>query len=296
MRQSSDRNILFEMLRSYTTLARTLNLSETVRQLQTTRQTVRRHIDTLEEIRGTKFFELKNRQYHLTETGQNALVEAEFIIARGDAWLAGQLEQVRGLQNVKIGEHGKDAQFFYSQQHRLNKLWSSGTPLLRQGFQSWVDAGAFLERKALLPVRPYLIVFRKLEDNWVCVEIGEKSALATWFGWEWARSSVGRLIEKIPAVANYGDFLSEAYNEIFESGGARLDHQHRNVPRTKFGKPVPISFQRLLLACKFPDGEFALGILVDRTYDLEIDSVKQSQIRQMPKELLMDVEFSSKGQ
>jgi len=36
--------ILFELLRSFTTLARTLNLSHAVKELRSTRQTVRRHI------------------------------------------------------------------------------------------------------------------------------------------------------------------------------------------------------------------------------------------------------------
>ena len=45
--------ILFELLRSFTTLARTLNLSHAVKELRSTRQTVRRHIAQLEEMRGT---------------------------------------------------------------------------------------------------------------------------------------------------------------------------------------------------------------------------------------------------
>ena len=41
--------LLFEMLRSFTTLARTLNLSHAVEELNSTRQTIRRHISQLED-------------------------------------------------------------------------------------------------------------------------------------------------------------------------------------------------------------------------------------------------------
>lgn len=68
---------LAEMLRSFVVLADTLNLSHAVERLQTTRQTVRRHIKLLEERRGAPLFELRDRQYALTPAGKRALPEAE---------------------------------------------------------------------------------------------------------------------------------------------------------------------------------------------------------------------------
>ncbi|MEO1399352.1 MAG: LysR family transcriptional regulator, partial [Pseudomonadota bacterium] len=68
--------LLFEMLRSFTTLAKTLNLSHAVSELNSTRQTVRRHIALLEEMRGEVLFDVVNRRYELTEAGQAALPAA----------------------------------------------------------------------------------------------------------------------------------------------------------------------------------------------------------------------------
>ena len=56
MKKIQCQSILFELLRSFSTLARTLNLSKAVRELGSTRQTVRRHIYLLEEARGEKLF------------------------------------------------------------------------------------------------------------------------------------------------------------------------------------------------------------------------------------------------
>ena len=69
---SADRqpSTLFDILRSFTTLANTLNLSETVEILGVTRQTVRRHINSLEEMKGIQLLELRNRRYYLTEAGE----------------------------------------------------------------------------------------------------------------------------------------------------------------------------------------------------------------------------------
>ncbi len=64
---------MFEMLRSFTTLASTLNLSRAVIALGSTRQTVRRHIQQLEELRGEQLFEVHDRQYVLTEAGSRSV-------------------------------------------------------------------------------------------------------------------------------------------------------------------------------------------------------------------------------
>jgi len=68
--------LLFEMIRSFSTLAKRLNLSHAVEELGSTRQTVRRHIDNLEEIKGVVLFRVVDRRYELTEAGTHALPEA----------------------------------------------------------------------------------------------------------------------------------------------------------------------------------------------------------------------------
>lgn len=277
------RTILFEMLRSYIALARTLNMSEAVGLLGSTRQTIRRHIDILEETRGEKLFEVRDRQYQLTKAGSRSLREAEAIIARGESWLTGNAEDFDG--RVLVNDEG-DA-IFCAQKHRLSRLWVDPSPLLQHGFQSWADSSTLLESPALASIRPYLVIYRRHGDAWLCVEIGEKSSYSSWFGWTWAKSSVGCFMVETPAGTSYARFISQAYEEVYEGYSVRLDHIHTQMPRAKDGPLLPVSFQRLLLGCTFPDGEFALAVLVDRTYNISISGIDEAQIRTMPETLLM---------
>ena len=90
--------LLYEMIRSYTTLARTLNLSHAVDELGITRQTLRRHIAQLEQVRNESLFSVKDRRYELTPAGEAALPTAHDLLARIETWSMGQASQIDGLQ------------------------------------------------------------------------------------------------------------------------------------------------------------------------------------------------------
>ena len=85
MKKHQCQSILFEHLKSFSTLAHSLNLSNALRELGSTRQTVRRHINLLEEVRGEKLFSIEDRQHQLTVAGRASLRETEDIWARGEA-------------------------------------------------------------------------------------------------------------------------------------------------------------------------------------------------------------------
>lgn len=278
---------LFAMLRSYTALAHSLNLAETTAALGLSRQTVRRHIAILEELKGEKLFEVRSTQYRLTDAGKRSLKEAEDLLARGEAWLNGGLHNIESLDAIR--EHGTGTRpRFYAQQRRLADLWVQESPLLQCGLRCWVEADTAIASAAFAPVRPYLVVYRRYAGSWLCVEIGEKSSYTSWFGWTWAKSNVGRPIKEMPTGESYGRFTADAYEKVYEGQSVRLDHIHIEIPRVRGGPLVPVSYQRLLLGCTFPDGEFALALLVDRTYNLAIDGVGTERIRSMPEDLVMD--------
>ncbi len=178
MSKASGKSILFELLRSYISLAETLNLSVTVRKLGSTRQTVRRHINILEEARGEKLFELKDRQYHLTEVGLRSLIDAQTILAHGEDWLEGtSLGEPVLTRHKNKNEQGH---CYYLQQHRLSRLWIDGSSLLRHAHLCWAKAMSYIESEELKSVRPYWVVYRREGDRWLCSEIGENSSCATW--------------------------------------------------------------------------------------------------------------------
>jgi len=285
MSKASSKSILFELLRTFVTMSHTLNLSKTDRILGITRQTARRHIDTLEEARGEKLFELHDRQYYLTQAGTRSLKKAELILAQGETWLAGQLTTTDGLEHIHLDN--VQGYFYCSQQHHLHRLCVDGSPMMQQAFHCWANANMSIERSEFQLIRPYLIIYRRHDEHWIRIEIGEKSSYASWFGWESAKSSLGYAINISPAGVSFDATILQAYLDVYEAGGIRFDHVCRLQTRGKHDAPVPCSFQRLLLGCTFPDGSPALAVLVDRTHSIEISGIDEKRIKSMPKELLM---------
>lgn len=282
----STRAILFEMLRSFTTLARTLNLSRAVRELGSTRQTVRRHIAQLEEARGEALFVLEDRQYRLTKAGRESLLDAEDILAHGMAWLENQSRRVKGLGHIAM--EGKDGWGFYLQQHPISKVWTQSSPMLRRGLRAWALAAGELEHPEMEDLRPYLMVFRKLEQEWVCVEVGQKSSYATWYGWKWERSAIGRALPSLPGGSPLAHLLSRHFEEMAAHHSLRYDHIHTQMARGEEGIFEPVNYRRLLMGCRFPDESFALVSLVERTYDIEIEDLPEERRLSMPAGLAMD--------
>lgn len=285
-RMHKNHPLLFEMLRSFTTLAETLNLSRAVEMMGTTRQTVRRHINTLEDIKGEKLFLVDDRQYHLTEAGQHALQEARDLQARGLAWLNNETGHEQGLHHIAV--EADNGWYFYLQQHSLARVWSDHSSLLRIGVQCWANSEGDITDEAFDPIREYLMVFRRASVGWVCSAVGSKSSYATWYGRRWEHSAVGREVPRLPGGSQHASQLAEPFEEVRQSCGVRLDHIHTRMDRGEEGHPEPISFKRLLMGCHYPDGSFALASLVVRSHFLDIKGLSQDRIEAMPVELVMD--------
>jgi len=281
--------LFFEMLKSFTTLADELNLSRTVERLHSTRQTVRRHIEQLEELRGEQLFQLDaDRRYRLTEAGARALTEAHDIVARGEAWMKNQTGHIGGLDHIT--SRPPSGVYYNLQQHPISKLWRGGPELLARTFAAWTAAEGRIEGEALQAVRPDVIVFRKSTTSWICIEVGERSSYSSWFGWEWARSSIGLQSAELPGGRGFGRLLQAPFEEVHRTESARLDHIVSELPRQKGCDPVPISYQRLLLGCRFPDDSQGLISVVVRTWNVEIEGLTREEIEKMPTELRMDAD------
>lgn len=288
MGRNPSSGLLFELLRSFVTLAYTLNLSRAVRELDSTRQTVRRHINILEEIKGAPLFHVEDRQYRLSKAGRRSLREAEDILARGEAWLNDEAGHIEGLFHVDRRDDVSDWEF-HLQQHPISAIWSGKSALLRRGVKCWAAAEGQLESDAMLPVRPYLMVFRRFEEDWVCTEVGSDSSYATWYGWAWERSAVGRSVPGLPGGKAVANLLSQPFEEVRATHGLRYDHVHTYMARGEVGQMEPISFKRLLMGGTYPDGSFALMSLVERTYDIQIAGVSDEKIQSMPAKEVMNI-------
>lgn len=278
--------ILFELLRSFTSLARTLNLSQTVRDLGSTRQTVRRHIAILEEVRGEGLFELDERQYVLTPAGEHALQEAQDILARGEAWLKKQSGHINGLFHVLLDpEVDPDAPiFYYLQQHPISRIWTQGSELMQKTVRAWAESGGEVETEKFEEIRRHALMFRKHDADWLCTEVGKDSAYSEWFGWSWARSSVGRPIGNFPGGSSFASLLSQPFHEVHATHGLRYDHVFTQIVRGDERELTALSYERLIVGGRYPDGSPVLVSVVNRTDNVEIKDVDPKRIQRAQKE------------
>ena len=268
MKLHSNQALLFEMLRSFVTLADTLNVSRAVQILGVTRQTLRRHIEILEESRGHELFQVEDRQYRLTESGAQAVQEARNLLERGRAWLASEAAHRDGLFNFTLAREG--GYYYHLQQHPIARVWTHESQVMKQAIQGWAMSEGQIEHPAFQALRPYALVFRFLDDHWLCAEVGEMSEFARWYGWSWARSSVGRKIDALPGAGRFNFSAAQSYDELRATQGLRLDHIATKMPHGPNDVMRPICFARLLLGCRFPDGSFAMMSIVDRNCEIEI--------------------------
>lgn len=253
------------------TLADTLNLSQTAEALATTRQTVRRHIDALEEEKGAPLFRLDGQAYVLTDFGRASLEDARLILNDVHRWAKSgvivsrsskYLEQARFLDS--------EGRLFLSQQHPVSQISRKGTDLVKRTFAAWGQSGGEISSPAFEAVGPSLVTYRGSAAGWVCVAVGQQSAYAKWFGSTWAQSAIGRLLHEDNAGDDVNDFVYAAYDRIYSTGSIRFDHVMAHLPRPDSVDPVPVTFHRLLIGCLFPDGAPALIVLVDITQDVDI--------------------------
>ncbi len=283
-------SVFYENLRSFTTVAETLNITKAVDQLGFTRQTIRRHLDDLEAITGEKLFDTKNRQYQLTTAGQDCLAGAKELLAAIHAWAEGNFSPSSGLQ--KFAFQATDSHYFYhSQQHSLYEVWDDGTPILKHGLRVWTSTKSRIEDPAFASLKPYLLIFRKHRGSWLCTHVGNDSSFATWMGQAWAQSAVGKALETDPDNMKDEKFTIDAYDSVSAHGCPRYDHIYAHYASERDDVSRPVAFQRLLVPLRLPDGEPVLGSLVTRTNCIRIDDIVPDKFVKMPQEHLMEFEI-----
>ena len=282
--------LLFEMMRSFVTLARTLNLSHAVKELKSTRQTLRRHITLLEEEMGAQLFRVDDRRYSLTEEGVNALPEALNLVAKSTMWLRGTARHQNNLQRVSF--ELPNGWTFDQQQHPLSRVWSKQSVLMRETLRGWAMCGGQIESPLLAHVRPYLIVYRMTPAGWITVEFGEESFYVKWFGWAAARSNIGRTVGSLPGGPDFARLLEQPFDEVTNTQGARLDHVSTQVPKGEEGTITPTRYARLMLGGRFPDQSEALFALVEAEPDIDIEGINHNDLPPIPAEVMVNFDKS----
>ena len=280
--------ITVAMLRAFVCMSRNLNLSKACQELGATRQTVRRHLSDLERLRGEKLFEVKDRQYYLTPQGEASLDDAKSILFQLDTWSGQSALRRKSSEGLEASRYvDADGREFFSQQHPVSQIATNGLPLMKLALKAWGSAETQIEHQAMEVIRPYTVLYRKGPVGWVFVDIGAESAYAKWFGWAWSRSAIGKLMNEDNVGDEFNEFIAGAYSRIYEEGGVRLDHLFAYLPKDG-GNPLPVTFQRLLLGCVFPDGTPGLSVLALITPNVEITELDAVERPELPEGLVMD--------
>lgn len=280
-------SVIYEMLRSFVSVANTLNISKAVDELGFTRQTIRRHLDDLEELSGGPLFEVRNRQYHLTETGNERISGARELISCLDEWVNNQYASPSKLKSIFFQSADNDF-VYYLQQHELTKVWQGGMPLVSSALSAWNCSKAQLEHEAFASLKDYMLVYRKTRNNWLCTHVGSKSSYVSWLGLTWAKSAVGKVVGDDESNLHDFEFVISAYESVMDWGCPRYDHIHTAFCREGDVGLTPVNYQRLLVPLHLPDGEPVLGAMVARTNKLDFQDLDVGEIPQISEELLME--------
>lgn len=281
--------VFMEMISSFVSLGETQNLSASVENLQVSRQTIRRHINELERLKGFKLFETENRQYRLTDAGKTALADAQSLIRNSSIWLHKRSGSVPGLLSTEI--EPAETSWMYAQQHPLIDIWSMAPPIIKRGFEAWCQSKGQLECDAMEKVRPYRLVYRKYKGDWLLVEIGDKSAYGTWLGISHAKSELGRTLDLGRKYDPLIEYWRKPYEEVLRTGAVWYEHISVCMPRQRGEDPVPVSYQRLVAAGRFVDQQPAVLVFAARTDISKIPHMPASRIVKNRPENLMEFDI-----
>lgn len=282
---------LYEMLRSFSVLARTLNVVHAAKEISVSRQTVARHITELEELFGCKLFELVNRQYVLTKTGADYVVPVNTLLNQTNFLFRDTSKIVNGLS--AISAQVAEDYWFHAQRHPLVDIWKKAPPLIQRGLHAWTSSKSKIFDKAMQKIRPYLVVYRRNREDWICVEMGEKSSYASWLGPVWAQSAIGLNFDNDPIKSDADKFMLIAHENVARTGNAWYEHISTKFARVEGGELVPINYQKLITPISFPNGQPGIAVLIARTNNVEIhiDGKILTNMPQMPDEDLMEYDI-----
>ncbi len=267
-----------EILRSVVAFAKEPNLSRVADTLHISRPTLRKHLKQFEEVVGSPFLQrIDHTTYQITDFGNRLLSDVESWLGEGEALLNAKLKGTGSLFRASLD---LDDDWFEIQQHPLNSLWDHKTPLLSEGFKCWLEARGWIESDAFKPIRDQIVITRTMADDWVIVEIGEKSSMTFWLGWEHVKSALGKTLSSSPITTEADELLLHAFRKANLTGTPWYDHVSTTLPKSATGERIPVNYRRLVLPCRFPDASPAIASLVERTDELVIGDFEVPRVNQ----------------
>jgi hypothetical protein len=262
-------------LRVVVEMSELLNISQVAKRLGVSRVTATRMLTIANETCGVEIFRLNGRGYEMTDAGVPVIALAHKILHQAHNFSSPVASQLGGLSYIELGE---GAETSFAQQHSINSVWDIGLPEIRATLHAWTVSKGRLEADEFQPVRDRMLIMRKEFDQWIFVEIGERSAMANWLGLDVIKSAGGRPITQNPLSQATMRYLIPPLEHVMTFGGVWYDHISAMFPNPTTDIPERAQYQRLVMRCEFPDTSPALVSLVCITDSISISSDRYNSI------------------
>lgn len=264
------KNSYVTALVSFAALARFKRMSDAVEFLGVSRQTIGRHMDFLDENLGGPVMKSAGRYHELTSLGESLKGSADTLLQQvysmsGTGGLRSLVSD--GLQQTWLKTEDSE---YLGQQHPLWRVYDDSPELIQKGFDIWKSANLNFFADEVQDLLPYVLTYRHTPSGWVCMHVGEKSAYAEWFGWEWAKSAVGALAGDAVSGSDYFRFTSVGFLEVMNTGSCRLDH-HQIKNAVKGPEPSKdVNYHRLTMSFVLPNKAPILATLVSLSDSVDL--------------------------
>lgn len=242
--------LLFAYVRAFIKLASLGNVDEAAAELQTTRPSVTRHVQMLEESLNCRLFESIGTVSKLTPRG--ALYHA-------------RLCEFYQLGSEVLTKRNQPATRYTSVTLPLRYLSEEmGAPkLLRDFSRAWFAGRKTLDCPQLNSFRPYWIVYERRAGIWHSREIGDRCSLSCWYGVDLVRDSIGSSVPEMISGMEFKDEVSFALDAIYLRGGLHYSEVSLNLPRPGHEGLVHVQYHRLYAEIVDDKGNAVVASLID---------------------------------
>ncbi len=284
---------LLSSLQAFSEVARLGSISAASSTLGIGRATIRDHLARLADELNNSYPLVDTSQEHgvLTEAGTDLYLEIKSVFET--------LEQA--IDSVKNrGALGGDSEMhkFYCEPKNPATIDKGGAvPLIQRAWRAWRSNGISPESDSLAPLRPWLIVYRKIGNEWLLVDVGKKSSFATWFGPANARRARSQKSRYDLTSDSCKRHTMHAYDTALAHYAPRYDHVYTHFSREVDGAVDWVSYQRLIMPLRWSekttqydafDNDNVVGVMIARTNQILIKALDDKHRHLLPDELLME--------
>lgn len=249
-RERYNANLLFGYVRSFVRLAYLGDVSIAARELETTRQTIGRHIMELENLLECTLFEAVGANSRMTEWGVLWLPRAEEIFDTCSA-----LFSKKDKRNTE----------YRSTQLPLRMLLrdSSISKRLSAFAGAWMLGDKSLSCERMAQFHDHWITYERKKGTWCARSVGANSALSQFYGQDLATNSAGATIQQMISGTELRDEISFLLDSIYTRGGIHFSEVACRLIKPGTTEPITVLYQRVLVELSDENERPVVGSVIE---------------------------------